>query len=349
MVYDLAVVNRREVTMTSICITLFLLANLLPAHSSVSSQTRAFLTNVKGTVKVKQRGKPEVKVTEGEALLYDDDIVKISDDGEALLWQAYSRILRLTPKTSKRIAMLPPSSGPEILSFNDYLKCEKRILDSFRDIRKPSALQQGGEDQPDFRALTPRFSSELSPRPTFEWTALQQATSYEFALYHDDEHNTLIWAKTTGATRLVYPDHKEDKSARELKPGKYRWEVFANIDRNIKRYASTRFTIVTAEEAAKIQTDLSNASKLVREPAATNLIYIVVCLEYQQYPEAEKALNAAVFSRPHDQMLRALLMYAYEKMERPDEREDLRAAFDNLDIIEVGKKFRIDELLRAKK
>lgn len=329
-------------------IALLILGNLVPVNVGAGSQTSAFITNIKGTVRVSSRGKREAKVSESEPVcLYEHDTVKVGDDGEALLWQSYSKILLLAPKTSRVITRLPPSSGPDILSPSEYLKCETDILDSIRDTRRPSPRKQGSGDEPYFVALSPRFSLVLGPRPVFEWSSVKNAVGYDFNLYDDEQ--APIWQKHTNESRLTYPDQNDDKKARILKPGKYRWEVFAITDQRTKKYDASEFTIVTAEEAGAIQTALSRAKGLTQKSGVTNLIYVAMCIEHQQYPEAEKALRAAVTNNPDNQIFKALLMLDYERMKRWDEREDLRIAFKDSDLNQVGEKFRIGELLRDKK
>lgn len=314
--------------------------SFLPVLSSPAKNSIAFITDVKGNVTIKQ-GRSERKITH-VALLYEGDVVSTGDNGEALLWQVYSRVEPIKPKTSKPISQLPRSSEPGVLDLDRYLKLESKILSSVKDVNRPSPRKQGGSEDALFLVLSPRFSLVLDNRPTFEWTPLKGATSYVVALYDGSENK--LWEETTKENRITYPDHSKDQKARLLLPGKYKWDVTAKINQKSVEYDAAEFTIASDVESKKIQAALSDAKKLVDINEATNLIYIAVCLEYQQYPEAEAAIKQAMARNPEDQMLKILLLQVYEYMQRPDEREDMRVAFKDSKVSDLEVQFGIREI-----
>jgi hypothetical protein len=321
---------------------------LLTLPSTPSSKTQAFLSDIKGSVKIRAANKSETVIKDTEfAFLHDGDTVYLGDDGEAVFWQAYSKILPLKPKTSKKINKAVPSLEAGVLSFDEYLKCESLALKAYNDIKRSSPRKQSITEQY-FIALSPRFSKVVDNRPVFEWTPLPNASSYDFQLIDLGQEEKSIWKKNTKEARLTYPDYSSDKSIKELKPGKYKWEIIANLDQNIRKYDAADFEITDTAESKKIRTALASAGRFVDITNATNLVYIAVCFEYQQYPEAEKVLRAALQRNPNDQMLKALLLQAYEDMRRPDEREDLRQPFKDMNEIEVYRKVRLEGLVQKR-
>lgn len=321
---------------------LFLLVALLLngalAPSGSRTKTRAFLTEIKGDVKIQTARERVAKPASADvAFLYDGDIIHLGDDGEAVLWQAYSPVSLLKPKNSKQINSLPQKSGSGILSLSDYLKCESEMLKAYAGIRRESSRTKGNRRQTPI-AHTPRRSYVLDRRPTFAWTAVPNAESYTVVLY-DDPTQREIWRTRTRETRLTYPDSREVASAKPLTPGKYRWEVSTGREDTID---GSSFTIVTPEEAATIQAALTAARSLTTD-ATLNFAYLAVCFEHRQYPEAARVLQEALARDPSQALVKALLLEAYESMGRFDEREDLREAFPADRFLEIGQKLRVPE------
>jgi hypothetical protein len=298
---------------------ILLINGLLSPGFALQQNSIAFVTEVKGTVQVKDSsGTKRITHT---TFLREKDIVKTGANGRAWFYQAYARAEMLKPHVSKRISRLSPAVGPNLISLDRYAKLETRAIAALQDTTRRSPGRMSGPDELTITALAPRKSFVMNERPTFEWTPVKDAKSYELALY-DSKLDKPIWQTTTTESRAVYPD-----SLKPLLPGRHRWEVIATIDQNHRVYDATDFTVAGEWQVTAANCALKIAQGSVKHKGAVNLFYISACIDLQLYPTAEAELKRILRRTPDDRTLWALLMQVYEYMER---YEDRNRVFDYL-------------------
>lgn len=298
----------------------------------------AFVTQVEGIVKVERSGKLE-RITHTK-FLREGDIVKIGAGGRAWVYQAYMQAEMLTPNSSKTIKRRPPATGPGLIDADYYAELAAKASDALQNIYRRSPSRMGGPDELTVTALAPRKSLLLVERPTFEWTPVKDAKSYEFAIYDSKQENP-IWRTTTKEPRVAYPVPRNDDSIKPLLPGTYKWEVIADVDQNHRVYDATEFTVASEWQTTAARYALKIARKSVKNKNANNLFYVNACLDLRLYPEAEAELKQALRRTPDDLVLWALLMQVYEHMERYEERNEL------LDKLKDSKQADLVRILRG--
>ena len=300
----------------------------------------AHVTQVQGVVKVRQRAKSERRITY-TTLLCDGDTVKTGAGGRAWVYQAYARPEMLKPNVSRTIKRLPPVVGDGLMDADKYAELETQAVRALQEINRRSPGKMGGPDELSITALTPRKSLVLDGRLTFEWTSVKDAKSYEFALY-DVKQDKPIWQTTVKEPRAAYPASRNDNSVMPLLPGRYTWEVTANVDQNHRVYDAAEFTVAGAWQTTAVRYALRSARGSVKNKNASNLFYVSACLDLQLYPNAEAELKRVLRRTPSDLMLWALLMQVYEFMGRHEDRNKI------IDYLKDSKPSHLEQILGSK-
>jgi predicted Zn-dependent protease len=179
-----------------------------------------------------------------------------------------------------------------------------------------------------------RNSAVLEREPTFNWTRVTGATRYVINVY--DRNEKIIWSANTTETRLAYPENRSP-----LAPGDYKWDVTAQIDKQIDHklpdralYDATTFTVVGKGRAEEIETDLARArATFAVDDGTANLVYISSLIEHKRFAEAEDELKASLEREPRDQTLWELLMETYWQMKLWSAREDARRLSEAPNVI----------------
>lgn len=277
----------------------------------------AFVTQLQGYVQLR-RGN-ETRPIRQSMLLNVGDVIRTGDGGEAVIFQAYSPVMRLRPSQSHTIAQLSPPPPEGSVRPEAFVKLKRLYLDARQRKEVLSPATMGGPDDAILTLVEPRGSAVLERRPKFAWTRVSGATSYVVTVYNRAEE--AIWTANTSETSVSYPGDRPP-----LTPGEYKWEVVARVGERITGnqalYDATAFTLVSEESAARINADLTKAQ--AAGEGAASLLYISALIEHRRFPQAAAELKRALEGAPQDQALWEMLMETYWEMKLWGSREYAR-------------------------
>lgn len=293
---------------------------ILTIAGAAQREPLAVVTDLRGDVTLQRAGEGEAKPLGYTALLYAGDALKTGRDGGATLFQRHAPAVSVAANQTVTLKPLPPSTRDDALATDLFASVVKHVGIAVKSWEEKSKEKRRGPNDLAVTALAPRHSLVLEPRPTFEWTPVADATSYKVTVY---DSKYIIYQTTTKETKVNYPADRKPLAA-----GKYVWDVVAQSPVH-KGLDTAPFTVATAPQAAAASRALARAAKLVSDKNATNLPYVVACLEHRLYPQAEAALNQAIQRMPKedkhkDGTVLMLLMQTYKLMERGEDREKTR-------------------------
>lgn len=304
-------------------------ANTVALAKAVEPDPIAVVTQIDGDVRLQRKSHQPEKLN-STAFLYAEDVLNTRGDGTAVIYQVYAPVVRLAPNQNKLIKRLSPPPRPGTVTPEDFAQFKKTYSKALKDQGNPSPRRMGGPDEVLFAVITPRYSTVLEDRPVFEWTPANDAKKYKVTLY--DDNGNPIWETETAETKVKYPDDRP-----KIKPGKYQWEVIAQVGDGSSKGAT--FTMTGEKERRTISDSLEHAQRLISDENTINIIYIGALLESKLYLRAEKELKRTLTHTPNDQGLWALLMETYQKMRRWEDREKARLLKANLNDLSALKQF----------
>lgn len=298
-------------------------------HRSVRAQTEvaliAQLGGKGGSVQLRRGG--TTQPVRQATLLDIGDEIRVGDSGRAVIYQAYAPVDRIAAGQSRTIKKLSEPASQNALKPEAFSRLMRHYLNARKRKADPSPATMGGPEEEVLTLLEPRNSVVTEGRPTFTWTPVSGATSYVVNVY--DHKEEIIWTAKTFGTRACYPADRPP-----LVPGDYKWDVTAQVGTrttdNPALYDATAFTVVSAERAAQIESDLASARATTpADQSGANLVYLSALIEHRRLPQAAAELKRALERAPDDQTLWELLMETYSQMKLWGAREEARRLSDS--------------------
>jgi hypothetical protein len=143
----------------------------------------------------------------------------------------------------------------------------------------------GDEDKQVPRLITPRSSDLLTLTPMVRWTALPDTQSYTVTL---QQGSAAIWSTlVVGANELAYPP----QGAPTLERGNTYTFVIEAADGRRDTTPGTRFVVLNAEQAAKIEAEVERFQGRGLDAATTNLLIANLYANNGLYAEALELLE----------------------------------------------------------
>jgi hypothetical protein len=292
-----------------------LLAMAYAAMAAASPESAvATLTGVHGAVETKARGAKAWTAVKSTQELYEGDAVRAGTGGEVLLLQAGS-----PPCTLKEGDTLVVSAGTrwsQGLSRRPLTAAQHLAVVRLLESAKPPAGAQPtavppGEPNGEI-VLSPRAENVLDGRPTFHWREYAPGSRYELQVLSGD---ALVWSARTADTHLPYPADQAP-----LKPGLYRWQLYARSSAGRQDVDTAEFTVLDAAVAQKILEEIRAAQDLLPAGAAVNLPLLGLSVAHRLYTPAEAALERALAATPDDTTLRRLLARIHSRTQSEETR-----------------------------
>ena len=312
-------------TKAFISISALILMSFGPAVPRALAQNEsALLTQPQGRIKLIRGNRSHA--IQDDQLLNVGDVVVVTGEGGAVIYQAYAPVKRLARNDRQEIRALSPPPGENALSLEDFVSFKKNYQQARQNRNKPSPTQMGGADDNRVTLMGPRNSLVVDINPALAWTSVAGATRYVVNIY--DSNEKVICTMDTTETRLSYP-----VSCNRLPPGEYKWDVTAKIGDQVSDnpalYDASSFSIVSPARATVIKESLSHARMISQSDTAARSVYAAVLIEQHLYPQAEAELLDALKQSPSDQNLWSLLIETYRLMKRWPAREKAKTISSN--------------------
>lgn len=235
---------------------LFLVFTVLLIAFSVDTkaQQAALVTDVSGPVQVtRAAGGAAQAASWGMQLNVGDRVVTGAGARASLLYSANNNLVSLGANANLTVAAAAPAGAsasrtvgaPRIAAVSDLTLARA----GEGEISALGGLRAGERDQLIVN-LTPRQTQIRQGRPSFAWMASAEFEEYRVRLF--DASGREVWAGTTTATELAYPE-----SAPALAAGaQYLWKVEGEEMLDVVSSQMTPFDVLTDDEQAAVTAGL---------------------------------------------------------------------------------------------
>ncbi|MCK6543616.1 hypothetical protein L6Q79_13140 [bacterium] len=300
--------------------------------SAVNGQDNgvAFLSSIKGTIKVTDASGKEKKASPSLKLLAGDKITASANSSVSVMYYSGKEVVL---KAGQNHVITAVKTEDSFLS-GLYKSLSGMLWGEASNSSMAGATRAwAGDANRNITAVYPSESKVINDSPVFEWADHRATPGNDYVITISSEISDFKYEMTIkGSKQAAYP-----KTAPKLKSDeKYQWSIKDATGAEVSPTA--KFSLLAPEDKETLEDDIKEVAKVCNNDNTNPQWYLLSAALYRDYglmKEAETAIKALIAMKPDMVQAHVMLATLYKETGR---LEEAKAAEEQARKLSEGKK-----------